>query len=61
MQFAMEDWWITDYQAYFNQTEATFTIDALEPTEVLLLCLYNREKLCADMHKMRFFFQKKVE
>ena len=52
MQFAMEDWWITDYQAYFNQTEATFTIDALESTEVLTLSLYNREKLCADMHKI---------
>ena len=59
MQFAMEDWWITDYQAYFNQTEATFTIDALESTEVLTLSLYNREKLCADMHKIEHFFRKK--
>ena len=23
MQFAMEDWWVTDYQAYFNQTKST--------------------------------------
>lgn len=59
MQFAMEDWWITDYQAYFNQTEATFSIDALESTEVLTLSLFNREKLCADMHKMEHFFRKK--
>lgn len=59
MQFAMEDWWITDYQAYFNQTEATFSIDALESTEVLTLSLYNREKLCADMHKIEHFFRKK--
>ena len=22
MQFAMEDWWVTDYQAYFNETKA---------------------------------------
>ena len=59
ISFAMEDWWITDYQAYFNQTEATFTIDALESTEVLTLSLYNREKLCADMHKIEHFFRKK--
>ena len=44
---------------YFNQTEATFTIDALESTEVFTLSLYNREKLCEDMHKIEHFFQKK--
>jgi len=59
MQFAMEDWWITDYQAYFNQTKALLNIDCIEPTEVLCLSLYNREKLCADMHKIEHFFRKK--
>nr|WP_293833520.1 Crp/Fnr family transcriptional regulator [uncultured Arsenicibacter sp.] len=59
LQFAAEDWWITDYQAYFNQTKATLTIDCIEPTEVLCLSLYNREKLCADMHKIEHFFRKK--
>lgn len=59
MQFAMEDWWITDYQAYFNETKALLNIDCIEPTEVLCLSLYNREKLCADMHKIEHFFRKK--
>jgi CRP-like cAMP-binding protein len=59
MQFAMEDWWITDYQAYFNETKASLNIDCIEPTEVLCLSLYNREKLCADMHKIEHFFRKK--
>ena len=59
MQFAMEDWWITDYQAYFNQTKALLNIDCIETTEVLCLSLYNREKLCADMHKIEHFFRKK--
>ncbi len=59
MQFAMEDWWITDYQAYFNQTKALLNIDCIEPTEVLCLSLYNREKLCADLHKIEHFFRKK--
>ena len=30
-----------------------------ESTEVLTLSLYNREKLCADMHKIEHFFRKK--
>lgn len=59
MQFAAEDWWITDYQAYFNETKALFNIDCIETTEVLCLSLYNREKLCADMHKIEHFFRKK--
>lgn len=59
MQFAMEDWWITDYQAYFNQTTSTVNIDCIEATEVLCLSLYNREKLCSEMHKIEHFFRKK--
>lgn len=59
MQFAMEDWWITDYQAYFNETKALLNIDCIETTEVLCLSLYNREKLCADLHKIEHFFRKK--
>jgi CRP-like cAMP-binding protein len=59
MQFAMEDWWITDYQAYFNETKALLNINCIEATEVLCLSLYNREKLCADMHKIEHFFRKK--
>jgi CRP-like cAMP-binding protein len=59
LQFAMEDWWITDYQAYFNQTPATISIDCIEDAELLCLSLHNREKLCADMHKMEHFFRKK--
>lgn len=59
MQFAMEDWWITDYQAYFNETKALLNIDCIETAEILCLSLYNREKLCADMHKIEHFFRKK--
>lgn len=59
LQFGMEDWWITDYQAHFNGTPATLDIDCLEDTEVLCLPLVNREKLCADLHKIEHFFRKK--
>jgi CRP-like cAMP-binding protein len=59
MQFAMEDWWVTDYQAYFNQTNATLTIDCIEACELLCISLQNREKLCADLHKIEHFFRKK--
>lgn len=59
IQFAMEDWWISDYQAYFDQTNATLNIDCIEDVEVLCLSLHNREKLCADLHKIEYFFRRK--
>lgn len=60
IQFGMEDWWITDYQAYYNQTKATVNIDCIEDTEVLCLSYTNREKICAEMHKIEHFFRKKT-
>jgi len=59
LQFAMEDWWVTDYQAYFNEAKATLNIDCIEPTEVLCITLNDREKLCRDLHKIEHFFRKK--
>ena len=60
IQFGMQDWWITDYQAYYNQTTATVNIDCIEETDVLCLSFRNREKLCAEMHKIEHFFRKKT-
>src|SRR5690606_1443427 len=60
IQFGMQDWWITDYQAYYNQTPATIDIDCIEDTEVLCLSYDNREKLCAELHKIEHFFRKKT-
>jgi CRP-like cAMP-binding protein len=59
LQFAMEDWWITDYQAYFSKTKASLNIDCIEDVELLCLSLKNRDKICAEMHKVEHFFRKK--
>lgn len=59
LQLAMEDWWISDYQAYFNQTDATLDITCVEDVEVLCLSLANREKLCDEFHQIEHFFRKK--
>ena len=60
IQFGIQDWWITDYQAYYNQTPATVNIDCVEESELLCLSNHNREKLCAEMHKIEHFFRKKT-
>lgn len=60
LQFALPDWWITDYQAYFKEAKATISVDCLEDSELLCLSLQNREQLCRQMHKMEHFFRMKL-
>lgn len=60
MQFAIENCWITDQQAFYNQSKAIFNIVCLEDSEVLCLSYTNREKLCADIPEMNTFFRKKA-
>lgn len=60
LQFAMENWWMSDYQAYFTQTQAILNVDCLEDVELLGLSYENREKICKELHKMEFFFRKKA-
>jgi CRP-like cAMP-binding protein len=60
IQFAMEDWWITDFHAYFNRAPATLYVDCIEDSLLLSLSFSNREKLCREMHKMEHFFRMKL-
>jgi len=60
LQFAMEDWWISDAQAYHNKVNATLNIDCIEDTQLFFISIDNREKLCADLKKMEYFFMKKT-
>jgi CRP-like cAMP-binding protein len=59
-QFAVEDWWITDREAFFNRAKAGISIDCLEDCEVLGITLQNREKLAAEMHKYEHFLAVKA-
>ena len=60
LQFAMENWWITDYQSYFTKTKAILAVICLENVELLALSYNDREKLCREFHSLDFFFRKKA-
>ncbi|MBC7938128.1 MAG: Crp/Fnr family transcriptional regulator [Rhizobacter sp.] len=60
VQFAQENWWMTDYQAFFKQNNANMFVECMEDGEVLFSTLYAREKLSADFHKMEHFFRVKL-
>ena len=58
--FAMEDWWESDYHAFFNQTAATMSLQALEDTQVFCMTLENYNTLCKEFPKMTYFFLQKA-
>lgn len=59
LQFAEADWWITDYKAFFNETEASIYIDCITDCELLAITKGNLEKLASEFHKMEHFFRVK--
>lgn len=60
LAFAMEDWWDSDFHAYYTQTEATLSLECLEDTEVLCLSLENYHALLAAVPKMKHFILEKM-
>jgi CRP/FNR family transcriptional regulator len=60
VQFAGENWWMADYQAYFKGKKATLHILCMEDAEVMSLTLNGRETLSAKLHKMEHFFRVKL-
>lgn len=60
VQFATENWWMSDYIAYFNQKQANMYVVCMEAGEVLCLTLEGREKLSATFHTMEHFFRIKL-
>ncbi|TWI01232.1 CRP-like cAMP-binding protein [Flavobacterium tiangeerense] len=61
LQFAMEDWWITDNQGFYNEQNATLNIDCLEDAQTYYISLENRTKLCSELlPKIEFFFLQKM-
>lgn len=56
VSFAMEDYWESDFQAYFTRTRATLSLECLEDTALFCLSLDNYHQLCAGLRKFERFF-----
>ena len=60
IQFAIEDWWISDFEAFFENKPAQLFVECLEETELLSLDKVTLEKLYARIPKLERFFRIKV-
>lgn len=57
LQFAMPTWWASDFEALYNHTKASISLDCITDAEVLCLSNANREKICAEIHAVENFFR----
>lgn len=55
--FAIEDWWITDYNSYIFQQPATMFVVALEESIILQLDFEKEQALKQQNHKFETFFR----
>ncbi len=61
IQFAIEDWWVSDLNSFLSGKPAEYNIDALQDSEVLLLEKSARDKLLDECPKMERFFRLLIE
>jgi len=60
IQFAMENWWVSDYPAYVKLGKAEMDVQALEDSFVLGLTMEARAGLAAKVPQMLTFWERKA-
>jgi CRP-like cAMP-binding protein len=61
MAFAPPGWWIADMYSFIAQKPGVLFIEAMEPTQVLLLAKEDQERLYVDIPKFERFFRIIIE
>lgn len=56
-QFAIENWWLTDYLSFERQSRSIFSIQAVEATEVLMIDYKQQEALLAQFPLLERYFR----
>ncbi len=61
LQFAIKDWWISDYTALFSGGKAMVNIECIQNTIVYRLSRKKMEQLYTNIPALETFFRKKLE
>lgn len=59
LQFACEDWWISDFTAFFKREKATLFVECLQDTFLLSISYEHFEELGRSLPKMEHFYRVK--
>lgn len=61
LQFAIKDWWISDYTALFSGGTAQMNIECIQDTVLYQLSRKRMEQLYVEIPALETFFRKKLE
>jgi CRP-like cAMP-binding protein len=61
VQFAIKDWWISDYTAFFSSSKSIMNIEVLKDATLYKISNDDKEFLYAQVPKIESFFRKKLE
>jgi CRP/FNR family transcriptional regulator, anaerobic regulatory protein len=56
-QFALDGWWISDYQSFMNHTPSDYYIQAIEESEILAIDSQNLEILFNELPQLEKYFR----
>lgn len=60
-QFAIENWWVSDFTAYFTGSKSILFVECIEDCELLAIHKSSLDKLYACVPSLEYFFRKKLE
>ncbi|WP_207532230.1 Crp/Fnr family transcriptional regulator [Desertivirga arenae] len=61
LQFAVEDWWISDIGSFSEQKPSNLFIEALEDSELLVIDYANKEKLFEEVPGLERVFRMMIQ
>ena len=61
IQFAIKDWWMSDYTSFFSSEKAVMNIECLQDATIYRLTRENMDNLCKAIPGIETFFRKKLE
>lgn len=61
VQFAIHDWWIGDYTAFFNASKAMMFMETLQEATLYKISRSEMERLFVEIPPLESFFRKKME
>ena len=61
IQFAIKDWWISDYMSYFTQKNSVMNVECLENAVIYKLTRDDMNELCKNVPSIESFFRIKLE
>ncbi len=56
-QFALEGWWISDFQSLMNETPSNYNIQTIEPSQITSLSKQNLDKMLFELPHLEKYFR----